>query len=59
METKKESNITVTPQQIADLARPFVGMVDRLKAFYDDPEYEREFQEWYLKEYGHPAPKDV
>lgn len=59
MEIKKESNITLTPQQIDDLARPLVGMADRIRAYYDDPEHEREFQEWYLKEYGHPAPKDV
>lgn len=46
-------------QQIEDLARPFVSMVDRIKAFYEDPKNERNFQDWYLKEYGHPAPERV
>lgn len=59
MKIEKESNVTLTPQQVDALARPLVGMVDRIRAFYDDPENEREFQEWYLKEYGHPAPDDT
>ena len=59
MKIEKESNVTLTPQQVDALARPLVGMVDRIRAFYDDPENEREFQEWYLKEYGHPAPDGV
>lgn len=59
MEIKIESNITLTPQQIDDLARPLAGMVDRIRSYYDHPEHEREFQEWYLKEYGHPAPEGV
>lgn len=52
-------NVTLTSQQVEALARPLVGMVDRILAYYDDPEHERAFQEWYLKEYGHPAPDDV
>lgn len=59
MKIEKELNGTLTPQQIEDLARPFAGMVNRILAYYDDPEHEKEFQEWYLREYGHPAPKDV
>lgn len=59
MKIEKESNVTLTPQQVDALARPLVGMVDRIRAFYDDPENEREFQEWYLIEYGHPAPDDT
>ena len=59
MKIKKESNVTLTPQQVEALARPLAGMVDRILAYYDDPKHEREFREWYLKEYGHPAPKDV
>lgn len=59
MKIEKESNITLTPQQIEALARPLVGMVDRIRSYYDDPEHERDFQEWYLREYGHPAPDDI
>lgn len=49
----------LSSQQIEDLARPFIGMVDRIKAFYDNPQNERDFQDWYLKTYGHPAPEGV
>lgn len=59
MEIKIESNITLTPQQVESLARPLAGMVDQIRSYYDDPEHEREFQEWYLKEYGHSAPEGV
>ena len=55
----KEKSTSLSSRQIEDLARPFVGMVERIKAFYDDPVNERAFQEWYLKEYGHPAPEGV
>jgi len=55
----EQNTATLSKQQVEDLARPFIGMVDRIKAFYDDPANERAFQEWYLKEYGHPAPQGV
>lgn len=54
-----ENTAYLSKQQIEDLARPFVGMVDRIVAFYEDPENERNFQEWHLREYGHPAPEGV
>lgn len=50
--SKEELNVMLTPQQVEALARPLVWMVDRISAFYDDPENERAFQEWYLKNYG-------
>lgn len=54
-----EKTTSLSKHQVEDLARPFVSMVDRIKAFYEDPKNERDFQEWYLKEYGHPAPGGV
>ena len=54
-----EKTATLSKSQVEDLARPFVSMVDHIKAFYKDPENERDFQEWYLREYGHPAPDGV
>lgn len=51
-----EKTTSLSKSQVEDLARPFVGMVDRIKAFYDDPENQRAFREWYLREYGHSAP---
>lgn len=55
----REKTTTLSKQQIEDLARPFVSMLDRIKAFYDDPKNEMDFQEWYLREYGHRAPEGV
>jgi hypothetical protein len=34
-------------------------MEEQIVAYYQDPEHERAFQEWYLKKFGHPAPKDI
>lgn len=56
---QSERTATLSQWQIEDLARPFVSMVDRIEAFYQDPKNERDFQEWYLKRYGHPAPEGV
>lgn len=49
----------LSPSQVNDLARPIVGMMGKIAAYYQDPEHEREFQEWYQEKYGHPAPDDV
>ena len=54
-----DKTTSLSKHQVEDLARPFVSMVDRIKAFYEDPKNERDFQEWYLREYGHPAPEGV
>lgn len=54
-----EKTTSLSKHQVEDLARPFVSMVDRIKAFYDDPKNEQGFQDWYLKQYGHPAPEGV
>lgn len=53
---RPEKTVTLSKQQIEDLARPFVGMVERIEAYFDDPKNERDYQEWYLQKYGHPAP---
>lgn len=44
--------IQLTPQQITDLARPFVGMLDVLKAFYADPSNAKAYREWHIEQYG-------
>ena len=38
-------NPILTDEQITDLARPLVGI---LEAFYQDPKNEEEFQRWLL-----------
>lgn len=49
----------LSSSQVYDLARPIVGMMEKIMAYYQDPENERVFQEWYLRKYGRPAPDGV
>lgn len=49
----------LSSSQVYDLARPIVGMMEKIMAYYQDPENERAFQEWYLAKFGHPAPDGV
>ena len=50
---------TITPEQVKQLARPFLGMRERVLDFYKEPKHEAAYQAWYLKEYGHPAPDSI
>lgn len=47
----------LTKSQISDLAKPFVGMVQAIKEFYQNPENEKAYREWHRKKYG-VEPKD-
>ncbi len=47
----------MTDSQVIDLARPLLGMIDTIFAYYQDPEHEREFQTWYRERYGKAAPE--
>jgi hypothetical protein len=49
----------LSSSQVYDLARPIVGMMEKIMAYYQDPENERAFQEWYQRKYGRPAPDGV
>lgn len=37
--------VELTPNQINDLARPLVGIIEK---FYEDPKNEEDFQKWLL-----------
>jgi len=50
--------VELTPVQITNLAKPFIGMVETLKDFYKNPHNEKAYREWYFKKYGHEPPKD-
>ena len=54
---EKQNTPTLSDYQVECLSRPFIGMVGRITAFYDDPANERAFQERYVKTYGHQAPQ--
>lgn len=39
--------------QVTQLAKIFVNMVDKLDEFYSDPENKKKFLDWHLRKYGH------
>lgn len=41
--TKSSLNVNLSDSQIADLARPLMGILER---FYKDPKNEEDFQKW-------------
>ena len=43
----------LTTNQIDDLARTVASIEQHIKSFYDNPENERAFQDWYFKKFGH------
>ena len=43
----------LTPNQIEDLARTVASINQTLVGFYDNPENEKAFQDWYFQKYGH------
>ncbi len=38
-------NMTLTEEQVTDLARPLMGILER---FYQDPNNEKDYQKWLL-----------
>lgn len=49
----------LSSSQVADLARPLLGMVDAILEYYKDPAHEKAFREWYQEQYGREAPEGV
>lgn len=42
----------LTQHQVNDLATPFVGMLDSITKFYENPDNVKAYREWYLKKFG-------
>lgn len=42
---------TLSPNQVKDLARTVAGIEQHLKAFFDNPDNEKAYQEWYSQKY--------
>ena len=42
----------LTQIQIKDLAKTVAGIEQHIKGFFDNPDNEKAFQDWYLKKYG-------
>ena len=50
---------TLTQNQINDLARTVAGIEQHIKGFFDNPENEKAYQDWYLKNYGHKEKESI
>ena len=44
---------TLTSNQINDLAKTVASIEQHIKGFYDNPENEKAYQDWYFRKYGH------
>ena len=52
-------SINLTRHQIENLARPILGMLDEIEKYYENPENEKRFREWYKEKYGHEPNDEV
>ena len=43
----------LTPNQVKDFARTVANIGQQIEGFYNIPENEKAFQDWYFKKYGH------
>ena len=46
-------NPTLTNSQINDFARTVAIINQTIVGFFDNPDNEKAYQEWYFKKYGH------
>ena len=44
---------TLTSNQVNDLAKTVASIEQHIKGFYDNPENEKAYQDWYFRKYGH------
>ena len=49
---------TLTADQIKDFARTVAIINQTIAGFFDDPNIEQAYQDWYFKKYGHYDRKD-
>lgn len=45
-------SVKLSEWQIENLARFFVTKLDEIVKYYEDPENEKKYQEWYFNRYG-------
>ena len=46
---------TLTPAKIENLAKPLIGLAGKILSRHKNPDHEKAFQDWNLREYGNPA----
>ena len=42
----------LTPDQIKDIAKTVASIEQHIKGFFDNPDNEKAYQDWYLEKYG-------
>lgn len=47
------ATVELTAEQITDLSRPFIGLAQEIKEFFQIPENNRAYREWYRKKFGY------
>ena len=43
----------LSPNQIKDIAKTVASIEQHIVGFFNNPENEKAYQDWYLKRYGH------
>ena len=49
---KDVTTLDLTSYQVNELAKPFMGMIDSITKFYENPKVKKGFEEWHLKKFG-------
>ena len=44
--------LDLASSQVNELAKPFIGMIDSITKFYENPKVKKGFEEWHLKKFG-------
>ena len=44
--------LNLKDSQVTDLAKHFVGMLDALTKFYENPDNQKGYREWHLQKFG-------
>lgn len=42
----------LSPDQIKDIAKTVASIEQHIKGFFDNPDNEKAYQDWYLEKYG-------
>lgn len=50
---------TLSNTQINEFARDLANIKQHIEKFFDNPQNEQAFQEWYFKKYGHKEGEPV
>ena len=49
----------LSPTQIKDIARTVAIISDTIEGFFNNPENEKAYQDWYFRKYGHHEKESI